>query len=340
MQRELTRSSGIDLARSIAIISVLLLHSGVFYPGRFGVQLFFMISGYLLADLSKISNRNFLIKRAFRLFPLYWVILVFFYQNYFNSLYQVIASAFLLQSIHWNLQATPGSWSISNEWIFSIAIVFLRNIKKWILVGLIVISWMMQILSFIATIYFFNTSNYVPDKADVIKVYINILNPIINIAFFLIGVGIKRGFLTVLKQKFTAFVVIIIGMAISNHFGSGSIFVWPLILWAVFSICLNCSPKSRIIRQIVEFIGKRTYGIFFIHFIVLVHVTTLKFIATLPETYLIRNIAVFATTFLISLGLSEVSWKLIELPSIKISIRVINSSFLKKSRKFLKSNKG
>lgn len=333
MYRENTRSAGIDLARSIAIISVLLLHSGVFYPGRYGVQLFFIISGYLLADMSSISNQSFLIKRIFRLFPLYWVILVFFYSDYFNSLGQLFVSILLLQNIHWNLQAIPGSWSISNEWIFSVTLILLRNLKKKILLGLILISWVSNILSFVAIKYFLNTPSHLPNEGYVFNAYIYILNPLINLSFFLIGVGIKRELLPILKSKFSAIAIIAIGTATSNFIGLDSMFIWLPILWAIFSMSLNWSPDSRNIQQIIQFIGKRTYGIFFIHFIVLEHVTNFKFINKMPETYFIQNIGIFSMTLLISLGFSEASWRLLEVPSMKIAAQLIKFSPKKKTKK-------
>ena len=112
--REVDRSVGIDLARTISILGVILVHTHIFTPGRFGVQLFFLVSGYLLADLGNLSTRDFLIRRGFRLLPLYWILLCY-YASMFGSPWQFFVSFLLLQNIHWIFISIPGSWSISNE---------------------------------------------------------------------------------------------------------------------------------------------------------------------------------------------------------------------------------
>jgi peptidoglycan/LPS O-acetylase OafA/YrhL len=61
--KAISRNLGVDLARTFAIVGVLLIHTTGLWFGRFGVQLFFMISGYLLADfetISYISLKSFL----------------------------------------------------------------------------------------------------------------------------------------------------------------------------------------------------------------------------------------------------------------------------------------
>ena len=141
------RSYGIDLARTIAILGVVLVHSGCFGNGRFGVQLFFLVSGYLLADLGNLSSRDFLIRRGFRLFPLYWVILILFYRNSYDSFWQLFGSLFLIQSTHWIFTSIPGAWSISNEWLFSLLLPLFRRITKKQNVLLIGLSWLGQLFT-------------------------------------------------------------------------------------------------------------------------------------------------------------------------------------------------
>ena len=68
-----------DGIRAIAVILTLLLHAsyGVFKGGWIGVDLFFMLSGYLITSLlqneysltNNISFTKFYIRRALRLFP-------------------------------------------------------------------------------------------------------------------------------------------------------------------------------------------------------------------------------------------------------------------------------
>lgn len=120
------REHSLDLLRAIAIMSVLLLHSNevttqmpdilrnIFSYGWAGVELFFVLSGYLIgrqvllesSHHSIYSIKTFWIKRWFRTFPLYFIVLfvyvvikplitgkyfqpnilpfLFFFQNFFS----------------------------------------------------------------------------------------------------------------------------------------------------------------------------------------------------------------------------------------------------------------
>jgi peptidoglycan/LPS O-acetylase OafA/YrhL len=88
------RIAGLDGLRALAVISVVLTHYGVFlnledsalYPlvhGVTGVRVFFVLSGFLITRLllaeyresGHISYRDFVARRALRIFPLYFLFL-------------------------------------------------------------------------------------------------------------------------------------------------------------------------------------------------------------------------------------------------------------------------
>jgi peptidoglycan/LPS O-acetylase OafA/YrhL len=94
---ETTRLPGLDLLRSAAIVWVMLFHSfllGGLGPGwewlsRFGwmgVDLFFVLSGFLigvqvlapLARGQRLSFADFYVRRAFRILPAYWAVLLLY----------------------------------------------------------------------------------------------------------------------------------------------------------------------------------------------------------------------------------------------------------------------
>ena len=316
------RSYGIDLARTIAILGVVLVHSGVFNNGRFGVQLFFLVSGYLLADLGNLSSRDFLVRRAFRLFPLYWVVLVLYYRSDYDSVRQFLISLFLIQSTHWIFTSIPGAWSISNEWLFSLLLPVIKKISRNKIIALIGISWLGQFFTSYL-VYRWGGVNLGTESGNQyeLKVWLNTFNPAINVSFFLIGIGLKQGLLPILKSRFVGFLIIIFGQLAGYFIGHGLLFIWPPILWALFSICLNWDPKSNIVKKVISFIGQRTYGIFFIHFIILGKVEDISLVRELPETLELRHWMVFVITLFISSLLAEVSWRFIEKPSIRISRR-------------------
>lgn len=97
MTRDTERFHGLDLLRSIAIIWVMLFHSfvvGGLGPdwqwlsryGWMGVDLFFVLSGFLIGTQvvkalehgGQMSFRDFYLRRAFRILPAYWVVLLLY----------------------------------------------------------------------------------------------------------------------------------------------------------------------------------------------------------------------------------------------------------------------
>ena len=92
--------SEIDGLRSLAVLGVLLYHAEItFYsltvfPGGFlGVDLFFVISGYLITSLiikeyqinNKFSFKNFYLRRVYRLLPA--LLIVIFVSSIFSYFY-------------------------------------------------------------------------------------------------------------------------------------------------------------------------------------------------------------------------------------------------------------
>jgi peptidoglycan/LPS O-acetylase OafA/YrhL len=73
----------LDGLRGLAILLVLFIHFFGFVPGWLGVDLFFVLSGFLitgiLIDSKKSSNyySRFIIRRVLRIFPLYFLFLFF-----------------------------------------------------------------------------------------------------------------------------------------------------------------------------------------------------------------------------------------------------------------------
>ena len=76
---------GLDGLRGLAILMVVLLHNfdftNYFFFGWLGVDLFFVLSGFLITDilLNTIHTshflRNFYIRRILRIFPIYYLTL-------------------------------------------------------------------------------------------------------------------------------------------------------------------------------------------------------------------------------------------------------------------------
>ena len=182
----MTRRKDIDGLRAIAILSVVFFHA---WPGRFpggfvGVDIFFVISGFLItnkihSDLlkDKFGFKHFYVNRIKRLYPPMLITLVFvliagvflLFDTEFKALVeQSIAGLFYVANIYFNsvsgyFDSAPLSkpllhfWSLSVEeqyYIFWPLILFLFhrfNLNK------LVYSIILFIISFIACLYYTHT---------------------------------------------------------------------------------------------------------------------------------------------------------------------------------------
>lgn len=142
MERQRSKNGtilGLQYMRGIAALMVVLFHlkerlpdniAPFFNNGRGGVDIFFIISGFIIyfitQNSSELNPKTFIIKRAFRIFPLYWFVFListflFFTKFDFTS---VVRGFFLF---HNNYQApAPGfgfsivgvAWTLTYEIYF------------------------------------------------------------------------------------------------------------------------------------------------------------------------------------------------------------------------------
>jgi peptidoglycan/LPS O-acetylase OafA/YrhL len=162
------RSEGLDFARGIAILMVIVLHAMALTPGLYdfdlarlisarmgsGVQLFFVLSGFLICRSWERSRLNgdakfgFYIRRISKIAPLYYVfialnIIIFISENNFNNNIVIRNSIneenFLLNNIFvhllflqgffpkWLHSLSDGSWSIVCEIYFYALAPYILN---------------------------------------------------------------------------------------------------------------------------------------------------------------------------------------------------------------------
>ena len=142
----------LDGVRAIAIVLVMSLHTGIMHYGWVGVQLFFVLSGYLITGiLWKEKNRSgpiplkfrkFWVRRSLRIFPLYFgylfVLTITYLLFHFPHSYRVYIPYLLTytynftRSFHgWQINpAFAHLWSLAIEeqfYLFFPVVLFLSN---------------------------------------------------------------------------------------------------------------------------------------------------------------------------------------------------------------------
>lgn len=173
--------SQIDGLRFISIFCVLIQHfitpkiSHYFLTGKAGVDLFFVISGFLITEnLIKLKNRHsfkrgveiFYIRRVLRIFPLYylyWIILFIFFFQLIDA-YKYYGLFYLLNfyDIYHDLVPVTGHlWSLSVEEQFYIIWPFVifwapGNKLKYIVVATIIGSLLFSLINYNHEIQVYN----------------------------------------------------------------------------------------------------------------------------------------------------------------------------------------
>jgi|688.fasta_scaffold191312_2 peptidoglycan/LPS O-acetylase OafA/YrhL len=315
------REARVDLARTIAILSVVLVHSiGVGY-GRFGVQLFFIISGYLLYDsLGSSGIKKFLIYRFWRLFPLALVFLIIFYARSFN-LKDLVLNFGLIGNIWWSNNQYPGGWSISNEWIFSLflpLVVYMKRINFYLLMSLIFIIQII-ISYFESSFGGYLFSSFLQDGYR-LSIWLNMQNPIGNFVAFALGMIIRSRKCDI-KNKHLILLLPVVYFCV--YFDREIDHFLPLQIMSmliIFITCLNTPiEKFKKLGTSVHTIGKITYGTFFSHFIILDYMSREIPIEILAlKENMFGGLLFFFTALILSLMAGYLTFILIEKPCIKL----------------------
>lgn len=122
------RFDSVQTLRGIAALSVILHHINRINNGSFGVDLFFVVSGFIMMYVTQISTQGFLIKRFIRIIPLYYfmtlvtVIAFFINEKLFDN--TVINAEYIVKSLLFipfsEQPIVKVGWTLNYEMLFYI----------------------------------------------------------------------------------------------------------------------------------------------------------------------------------------------------------------------------
>ena len=276
----------IDILRLIAVSLVLLFHffPHNFYFGFIGVDVFFVISGYVIAlsiQKSDINGYVFFKKRFFRLFPVLFIVclivFIFFTFNYDNSLFKTLFTSFItslgsLSNIYYGqvsgyfdlvseINPFLHTWSLSIEWQFYLFLsILLLLTKKINLVTKTVLLF--SVLSLLFSMYFQNVR-------PTLNFYF------IGSRFYEFGIGYMFfNYQSIFTKRIglTQFSSLLLLLYLI-FFGDFSGKTWPnltTLLLCVFTVIIIISfysvKKVGKTGQLIEWISDRSYSIYLVHF--------------------------------------------------------------------------
>jgi peptidoglycan/LPS O-acetylase OafA/YrhL len=288
----------IDSLRGLAILLVLLLHcwqidnSSAYFPvllkgflenGQYGVQLFFMVSAYTLM-LSHHSRRdeshatrNFFIRRFFRIAPLYYLAIgYYFLQNFVGFDYyptatvkdttsagEVISNILFLNgfSPHWLNHLVPGGWSITVEFTFYFFLPLICKRIKTINHCIIFLAATLMFYSMLRLNHVLgntelNTSNFLnwffPSQLPIFA---------LGILAYFIGKGDY-------KVKASSFLVLAATCFIYCYLEIPEHFAYSLVFFALL-FALSRQSIKLFANPVMCFIGKISFSIYLVHFAIL-----------------------------------------------------------------------
>ena len=310
----------IDILRGMAILGVIAVHSeqqienlyplvrSIFNYGQLGVQLFFLASAltlcFSMSERNEKNKFNFYLRRFFRIAPLYYLGIIFYFfwrvlKNYIEigsmmplpeyTLFGIIENIFFIHGFdpkNFNF-VVPGGWSIATEMYFYAMFPLLFSIQSKLgykdflrfSIKIIVLSFLIQIV-IINVIepklidYGFLKSKIVNDEFGFI--YCTILN---QISVFLIGILTYQRLQNQsasIHTLFFAFILCCISCYLLNtsNFKTGyNGFVYPILSSIAYSIVASRLSKSGHIKgltaEALAKIGQVSFSIYLIHFFIL-----------------------------------------------------------------------
>lgn len=332
----------LDGVRGMAVLSVMLLHAsyGYFKGGFIGVDLFFVLSGYLITSIllvehsctKKISYAKFYTRRALRLLPALFLGLALINLSWdllgFPTKYQCLASISGLLYFT-NLLAPDKSglcihlWSLAVEehfyflWPLAMSAFFVKvpfKTRLWSL-GIAILS----VILFRALVYHTHpTRDY--DSLFAINAYFFTFCRIDSILMgcVLAIVLAHKSMLSRQLQKWMCRAVLVFFVAAGfllndlkpYMFYGGFLLVDLLCVLIVFSAVTKSEPIFN--NPILGWIGRRSYGIY------IYHLPIFSLLEVLRVNHSILNyIIVTILRFGITLIVAEISFRFIESPILK-----------------------
>jgi len=337
----------LDALRALAIMMTLLAH---FYPVKipymwYGVSIFFTISGflitYLLIQQAEIPNKirtikNFIIRRALRLFPAYYLFLgIYIVLYYVFSIYlwnpeytfyllTYTANIYIIQHGNGTLECFNHLWSLAVEEQFYLfwPLIILFTPKRFYLFVLLSIIFLPYLL------YFLNVWK---------------LNEGFLFPFHTLGTGALLGYLyfkydsaTLWLDKYknrlllfqTIHLLLVLFFIETKLITSDFILLYREFALAGFTFAMvnttlwGWSKPVNILTKspLIQYIGKISYGIYLYHmpipFLLVIILSKIGFNVNAINAYLLFMVNIFITIFI-----AHISYNYFETPFVKLKNR-------------------
>lgn len=357
----------IDAIRGYAILLVIFVHclsqlptlvwpaKRVFLMGFYGVQLFFIASAMTLLmswardnDIFFIKAKKFFVRRFFRIAPLYYLAIPFYWVAYQRGWPDFDIQIFIASLLFYNAWSpyllptvpgwtpVPGGWSISVEFcfylIFPLLAVMINSISRSLLffiisIGLLVLNAVLGDFVY-QDLGVENRDNFLyfwlPNQLAIFSIGFVLFNVLKNdrVLLFLKACPINSGHVTI---------VVMLALLGLSLYGVRKFFVFPAwalpthliasILFLIWAAILIVKPVKWVVNRAIVGLGRVSFSAYILHFAVIKYLGIgfgAMWIGSKDGYYSIFYALVFvAGVLLVTRILAGASYRFIELPFIK-----------------------
>ncbi|QDS88339.1 Acyltransferase family protein [Rosistilla ulvae] len=266
----------LDALRGLAAVAVVVYHYTVFAPmsgvqaagfhdGKYGVHLFFMISGFviLMSASRQSSSTRFLWGRFARLYPAYWVALLLSVAAVLVSglvperplsLGVVIANVTMLQTA-WDVPNVNSSfWTLYIELLFYLCVALTLAIRR--------IQWLPWAM---AAVVLFDTLAVFPQAWDRVPgwwklpLYFPLLR---HLYLFTFGVWVYQA-----RTRWSAMLPVVAMLCLLNAYGRG-VELYPLAIIASLGLVLYAASSGWLVwleNRWLIWLGTISYSLYLVH---------------------------------------------------------------------------
>lgn len=365
---EIKKYKYIDALRGFAILGVVLVHTSYWVvptspllakiatQGTRGVQLFFMASALTLF-LSMAARMNkeerpilsFYIRRFFRIAPAFYSAIIIYTAYYGMSprpetpsgiewWHILLTAAFMHGWLPETINSiVPGDWTIADEMTFYLFAPYLFVKINSVRASLIAI-FVSLVFSKIATIAISHLiSPYYPDSQEYLVYTFFFLWIFYQLPVFFTGILLYH---LIIKNPtadaWTSFFLMASSLFLFVAFLNISTFEDLLprhfmysIAFLTFALSLNYFPNRLFVNQLTIWIGKLSFSIYLVHFMVFNTLKTIFYKGFVFDGNLGLLLA-FLLVLTLSISISYVTYRLIEIPGINFGKQIIKKIQSKK----------
>ena len=309
--------------------------SKYFFNGYVGVTFFYILSGFIInysfskhMAEGKFSNKDFIIYRLARLFPVHivsllFVLFLFGYTKNFDStnkealLYNTLLLQSFIPSSDYYFSFNPVSWSISCEIFFYLSFCILVKFKS------IALSCILLLVTIV------NSYLLIKPPMNLSLHWLFYINPFFRLGDFIIGMLICRWFLnSMLKPSFSLcslmeiLSVLFLSATVyvaTNHVSYMNVkydlFYIPCMAMMVISFAFNGGLISNILsNKVMVLLGEASFSFYMFHWMIISKAVEVFN----PDRNNVFEVLLYILLCLsLAIAISIISFKLIEMPANK-----------------------